>query len=81
MFFLSACHSAVLDPKGMIALQERGLLITAVSLILLIVLPVIFLVFFIAIKYRATNLKAHYQPEWTHSAKLEIIWWTIPSVL
>lgn len=69
---------AVLDPKGMIALSERGLMIHAVEFMLIVAIPVYILVFFFAWRYRAGNKKAVYMPEWEHGKMEELIWWTIP---
>jgi cytochrome o ubiquinol oxidase subunit II len=74
-------HFAVLNPEGTIADQQRDLLIFASLLSLIVVIPVFFLIFFIAWKYRAGNKKAKYSPEWDHSHKLEFIWWGIPVIL
>jgi cytochrome o ubiquinol oxidase subunit 2 len=45
------------------------------------VIPVLFLTFFFAYKYRASNTKAKYTPNWEHNHLLELIWWTIPIVI
>jgi cytochrome o ubiquinol oxidase subunit 2 len=37
--------------------------------------------FFFAYKYRATNEKAKYTPDWAHSTILEIVWWGIPCAI
>lgn len=78
---LSGCKAVVLDPKGIIAADEKHLLITAVGLMLLVVIPVIILNFIIAWRYRASNNKAKYEPEWSHSTLLEVVWWAIPCVI
>ncbi len=78
---LSGCKAVMLDPKGIIAADEKQILITAVGLMLIVVIPVIILTFVIAWKYRASNTKAKYTPEWSHSTILEIVWWTIPCVI
>jgi cytochrome o ubiquinol oxidase subunit 2 len=72
---------AVLDPKGTIAAQERELIITATLLMLIIVLPVFVMTFFIAWKYRASNEKARYSPDWDHNRAVEFTWWAIPTVI
>ena len=77
----SVAHMGVLDPKGTIAVDERLLLFTAVGLMLLVVIPVIFLTFYFAWKYRASNTKAKYSPEFAHSTILEVVWWTIPIII
>lgn len=73
--------SAVLDPKGMIALKERDLIYTATLLMLIIVVPVILLTFFICLKYRASNKDAKYDPYWDHNILAESIWWGFPCVI
>ncbi len=78
---LGGCKMAVLNPKGIIAASERHLFIFATLLMLVVVVPVIVLTFVIAWRYRATNTKAKYSPEWSHSNLLEIIWWTIPCII
>lgn len=78
---LAGCKFAILDPKGVIALDQKELLITSVGLMLIIVIPVIILTMVIAWRYRAGNTKATYSPDWAHSTTLEIIWWTIPCII
>lgn len=78
---LSGCQMVVLQPKGVIAADEKDLLINAILLMLIVVIPVILLTVVIAHRYRASNKKAKYSPEFTHSAKLEAIWWSIPCII
>jgi len=78
---LSGCQFALLNPKGMIAADEKSIMITSAWLMSLVVVPVISLVFLIAWRYRASNEKAAYAPEWSHSTLLEIIWWTVPCII
>ncbi|MDO8953892.1 MAG: ubiquinol oxidase subunit II [Gammaproteobacteria bacterium] len=78
---LSGCKMAILNPMGPIAAQEKHLMIVALLLMLIIVIPVIIITFVIAYKYRASNTKAKYLPEFSHSAKLEAIWWGIPIII
>lgn len=72
---------AVLNPKGVIGLQERRLIYEALLLSLVVVIPVFSLTFFIAWKYRASNTKAKYSPDWDHSRIIESIWWVVPTTL
>ena len=76
MDFLSSF--LLLDPKGAIALAERGLMLQATLFMLIVAVPVFFLTFFFAWRYRASNKKANYQPDWEHSRMEELIWWAIP---
>ena len=78
---LSGCRVAVLQPKGMIASEEKELLITAVGLMLIVVIPVIILTLVIAFKYRASNTKAKYTPDWCDSHLLETCWWIVPIII
>ena len=68
----------VLNPKGVIAEQQRDLLVFTVLLSLVVVIPVFTLLAVISWKYRATNKKATYKPDWDSNKTLEIIWWGIP---
>ncbi len=68
----------VFEPKGLIATEERGLIIHAVLLMLIVVIPVFILAFTIAWRYRAGNTKATYTPDWENSPMEELIWWAIP---
>ncbi len=81
LFFLSSGGITVLDPKGMIALAEKNLLITATLLMMIVIIPVFIMLFAFAWRYRAGNTKAKYTPEFTHSVPLEFVWWTIPIII
>jgi cytochrome o ubiquinol oxidase subunit 2 len=70
---------ALFNSKGIIAAKERNLMLTAVSLMLIVVVPVYAAAFFIAYKFRADNKKAKFTPDWNSNKKLEIIWWAIPT--
>lgn len=78
---LTGCDSALLDPKGQIGLEERNLIITSTLLMLIVVIPVIIMTFWFAWRYRASNTKATYTPNWEHSTKIEIVLWTIPTII
>lgn len=81
LFALSGCDLALFQPKGAIAAEQIRLIIIATILMLLIVVPVIIMTLVIAWRYRASNTKATYEPNWCHSVKLEILWWTIPCII
>lgn len=68
----------VLHPQGPIALAERGLMVTAVLFMLIVAIPVLGLLFFFAWRYRASNTKAAYTPDWKHGKMEELVWWAIP---
>jgi cytochrome o ubiquinol oxidase subunit 2 len=72
----------VLDPKGEVGRHQLDLIVISTLLCLVIIVPVLVLTFVIAWKYRnRKDSKALYQPEWEHSTKLEIIWWSIPILI
>ena len=74
-------RSAVLDPKGPIALAERDLLIDAFVVMMLVVVPVILLTLFFAWRYRATNTAAAYTPKWAESVRIDTVVWVIPALI
>lgn len=72
---------AVLNPKGMIAIKQRNLLVISTLLMLIVALPVFFFAFVFAWKYRANNKKNKYDPHWDHSRTIETIWWAVPCAI
>lgn len=79
--YLQKANFAVLSPAGTIGQGERHIMYLALLLSLLVIVPVFGLTLFITLKYRETNLKAKYAPEWDHNRLLETIWWGIPTVI
>lgn len=72
---------AILQPKGLIANEQRNLILIASALMLAVVLPVFALTTIIAWRYRATNTRARYLPNWEHNAAEEFVWWAVPCVI
>jgi cytochrome o ubiquinol oxidase subunit II len=72
---------ALFDPKGPIGADERSIIIYATCLMLLVVVPVIVLTLAFAWHYRASNTRAAYAPNWSHSGKIEVVVWAIPCVI
>jgi cytochrome o ubiquinol oxidase subunit 2 len=48
---------------------------------LLVVVPVIIMTLYFAWRYRASNEKAVYAPNWAHSTRIEVVVWTIPCII
>ena len=69
---------AVLHPAGPIGESERTILLDALLIMLVIVVPTILATLFIAWRFRASNTRAPYWPNWSHSGRIEIITWSIP---
>ena len=79
---LGGCENiSLLNPAGEVGVNARNLILTAFGLMLLVVIPVIFMTFWFAWKYRASNKSATYTPDWEHSTKIEIVVWTIPCII
>ncbi|WP_074013265.1 cytochrome o ubiquinol oxidase subunit II [Candidatus Sodalis sp. SoCistrobi] len=79
---VSGCSDMVLmNPKGQIGLEQRSLILTALGLMLIVVIPAVVMAFVFAIKYRASNTKATYSPNWSHSSKVELVVWTVPILI
>ncbi|MDI7862155.1 ubiquinol oxidase subunit II [Rhizobiaceae bacterium n13] len=68
-------------PSGDIAIQQRDLIIISTILMLLIIIPVIFLIFIFAWRYRQANTEATYDPDWHHSTGLEVVIWSAPLLI
>jgi cytochrome o ubiquinol oxidase subunit 2 len=70
----------VLNPKGPIADAERGLMIDAFTVMMIVVVPVIVMALWFAWRYRAGR-NARYEPNWDYSAKIDAIVWLIPALI
>ncbi len=78
---VSAC-GGIFSPVGIIAEQQKSLIIITILLMLIVVIPVLVLSVIIPLKYREKNKdKADYKPEWNHSMKLEVVWWGVPIII
>jgi cytochrome o ubiquinol oxidase subunit 2 len=71
----------VLDPQGPIATAERLILLNATAIMLVVVLPVIVLTLAFAWRYRASNRRAAYRPDWSYSGYIELVTWSIPTMV
>ncbi len=72
---------ALFEPKGIIALMERNLIITAVLVMATVAIPVFITLFVFAFKYRAGDTKSEYAPDSDHSAEYWYLWWLIPGLV
>ncbi|WP_080832663.1 ubiquinol oxidase subunit II [Cohnella massiliensis] len=72
----------VLNPKGTVGKEQLDLIMISTVLCLIIVVPTIVMAFWIAWKYRIKRKqKADYDPEWSHSTKIEAFMWGIPVLI
>ncbi len=72
---------SVLFPKGVIALEQRNLLLLIQGLMLLVIIPVYVLTFVFSWRYRAQNEKATYDPDLVDNKLAEVVWWGVPLVM
>src|SRR4051812_19860961 len=78
---LCACQGVVMKPSGDIASQQAQLIVVSTVLMLLIIVPVIALTILFAWRYRQSNTKATYLPDWDHSTRLELVIWGAPLLI
>jgi hypothetical protein len=81
LMLVSGCKLELLDPKGSIGMAEKQLIATSTWAMLVVVVPVIALTLLFAWRYRASNTQAEYWPRWAHSTAIEVVIWTIPSLI
>ena len=70
--------SAIFDPAGPVASEQRHLFLRTSAIMLIVVVPVIVMTIWFAWRFRESNTGAPYQPQWSHSLKVELVVWTIP---
>ena len=78
---LASCSEGVLAPRGPIGESERVILYDATAIMLAVVIPVILLTIVFAWWFRAGNTLARYLPTWEYSGRIEIIVWSIPTLV
>ena len=76
-----AGQSAVLNPAGLIAEKEKRLFVFVAASSLLLIIPVYIMLFGFAWKFRESNKRAKYRPEWDGNRLIEGIWWGVPGAL
>ncbi len=78
--FIGGCDFALFAPEGEIGRNIRNTIFITVGLMLLVVIPTLCLIVWVALKYRKGN-DAEYEPEWEHSTKIEMWAWGVPIVI
>jgi cytochrome o ubiquinol oxidase subunit 2 len=74
-------RAVVLDPKGPIADAQRGVLIDAFAVMMIVIVPVVVMAFVFAWRYRAANRDATYAPTWANSMLIDTVVWLIPTAI
>jgi len=75
---LAGCAGGILDPVGPVGRNDAEIMIDATLIMLGIIIPTILLAFWMAWRYRASNTKAEYLPNWSYSGRIEAVVWAIP---
>ena len=81
---LSGCKEhfiGMLNPKGIIAYEQRKLFFDTLALMLIVVLPVIIMSITFVYHYQVSHRIRDYKPNWGHNFYLETLWWGIPCVI
>jgi len=78
---LTGCDAVLLSPSGDIAVQQRDLIYISVALMLIVIIPVMALTILFAWRYRASNTRATYAPDWHHSTMIELVIWSVPLLI
>jgi len=74
-------QTGVLDPQGPIAEAARTILLDSTTIMLAVVVPVIVLTLAFAWWFRAGNEKAIHLPDWSYSGRIEVVVWSIPTLI
>jgi cytochrome o ubiquinol oxidase subunit 2 len=76
-----AYAASVVHPAGPVGKAERLILFNSLAIMLTVVIPTIVATLVFAWWYRASNHKARYLPDWAYSGRLELITWSIPTLI
>lgn len=76
---LQGNNIALFDSRGMIAHDQRNLMVITVAIMLTVAIPALFLAFFIAWKYRESNTKVKRDLNARHSRLLVSGFWLVPT--
>jgi cytochrome o ubiquinol oxidase subunit II len=77
----AGCDMVLLHPAGAVAAEQGHLIVVSTVLMLLVIIPVIALTVLFAWRYRKSNTRATYAPDWDHSTQLELVIWAAPLLI
>ncbi|WP_324352756.1 ubiquinol oxidase subunit II [Methyloceanibacter sp.] len=77
----SVLDGPVLSPSGPISLAQRDLLFKAVAIMMIVIVPVFVMAAIFARRYRGTNRKARYTPNFDFYWPLEVVVWGVPAAI
>ncbi len=70
----------MLDPKGPVTQTQRDLMFETLAIMMIVVIPVWLMAIWFIPRYRATNRKARYMPNW-QSTGLDVVTWLVPAAI
>ncbi|MCB1502753.1 MAG: ubiquinol oxidase subunit II [Bauldia sp.] len=73
-------YAPILDPQGPVALGQRDIMFRAFGIMMIVVLPVFVLAAIFVWRYRASNAKARFEPEW-ESNGIDALTWIVPALI
>jgi cytochrome o ubiquinol oxidase subunit II len=77
----AGCNLVLLHPAGAVAAEQGHLIVVSTLLMLLVIVPVMGLTVAFAWRYRRSNTRATYTPDWDHSTQLELLIWAGPLLI
>jgi cytochrome o ubiquinol oxidase subunit 2 len=77
----SSFADSILAPAGPVGAGDRIILLDATFIMLAIVIPTMLATLVFAWWYRASNTRATYRPDWTYSGRIELLVWSIPTLV
>lgn len=78
---LAGCGGGQLDPQGPIAGAERQILLDALVIMLALIVPTLLGAGWVAWWFREGNKRARYLPHFTFSGRIEILVWSVPTLI
>lgn len=79
MFYLTKDKNvALFNPKGHVAQEQFELTMFALAVLFAVTIPVMFLLYFVAWKYRESNTKATHDPNQKNSKMTVALMWIVP---
>lgn len=80
-FVLMDEKTLIIHPKGVVAQNEKELIITNILLMLIIIIPTYILLFAVVYRYCIKKVNAKYNPDHTFGPIGEMLMWGIPSIV
>lgn len=76
-----AAAQSILQPAGPVGAQGKIILLDSLAIMLAVVIPTMIATLGFAWWFRASNSRAIHMPDWDYSGKLELLVWSIPTLV